>query len=216
MIRFLILFVLIAFSINARATELPTVVVQNGMNKILLTIENNTSTPVTNLTVTVDKNHLPDWMVVQEQTISIYEGMTNNVAFPITIINPPKGSEAEVPFILTDDIGRTWQVLLGMRFSESLPTEAVLLQNVPNPFNPDTVIRYRLGDELHQRTTLAIYSLEGQLIRLLVNNESQSQGTYEVRWDGKDDEGRQVASGPYIYRLVSGNFQTFKKMMLLK
>lgn len=216
MIRFLILFVLIAFSINARATELPTVVVQNGMNKILLTIENNTSTPVTNLTVTVDKNHLPGWMVVQEQTISIYEGMTNNVAFPITIINPPEGSEVEVPFVLTDDIGRTWQVRLGMRFSESLPTEVVLLQNVPNPFNPDTVIRYHLGNELHQRTTLAIYSLDGQLIRLLVNNESQNQGTYEVRWDGKDDEGRQVASGPYIYRLVSGNFQTFKKMMLLK
>ncbi|MCE2434383.1 MAG: T9SS type A sorting domain-containing protein [Candidatus Latescibacteria bacterium] len=216
MIRFLILFVLIAFSINVRATELPTVVVQNGMNKILLTIENNTSTPVTNLTVTVDKNHLPGWMVVQEQIISIYEGMTNNVAFPITIINPPKDSEAELPFVLTDDIGRTWQVRLGMRFSEPLPTETVLLQNVPNPFNPDTVIRYHLGHALQQRTTLAIYSLDGQLIRLLVNNESQNQGTYEVRWDGKDAGGRQVASGPYIYRLVSGNFQTFKKMMLLK
>lgn len=216
MIRFLILFVLIAFSTSARSAELPAVTVQNGKNKIHLTIENDTSTPISNLTVTANKNHLPGWMVVEEQIISIYEGMTNNVALPITITNPPEGSNVEVPFVLRDDIGRTWQVRLGIRFSESLPRETVLLQNVPNPFNPDTVIHYHLGNVSPQRTTLAIYSLDGQLVRLLVDNESQNQGIYEVRWDGKDDGGRQVASGPYIYRLVSGNFQTIKKMMLLK
>lgn len=94
-----------------------------------------------------------------------------------------------------------------------VPTDYSLDQNLPNPFNPSTTIKYQLpnsGD-----ISLVIYNLLGQQIRTLVK-ESMDAGFHSVVWDGKNELGHQVASGVYIYRLHTGDFSTARRMMLLK
>ncbi|MBI4491022.1 MAG: T9SS type A sorting domain-containing protein [Deltaproteobacteria bacterium] len=93
------------------------------------------------------------------------------------------------------------------------PKEFGLDQNYPNPFNPATQIAYRLPVDSNVR--LAVYNILGQQIRTLMNGFTPA-GAYTVTWDGKDEAGRQVASGMYLYRLDAGKFSSVKRMTLLK
>ena len=77
--------------------------------------------------------------------------------------------------------------------------DLVLHPNVPNPFNPSTQIAYQIPETGH--VSLAIYNTLGQQIRVLVQ-DSQTPGQYRVTWDGKNEFGREVSSGVYIYRLA--------------
>ena len=97
---------------------------------------------------------------------------------------------------------------------QTTPTEFALLQNFPNPFNPDTTIGYELAESAD--VTLQIYNVVGQVVRTLMAAESQSVGRYQVRWDGIDDRGMPVSSGIYFYQISAGKFQDVRKLMLLK
>ena len=94
-----------------------------------------------------------------------------------------------------------------------LPDRFGLEQNMPNPFNPSTVIGYQLTEAGDVR--LAIYSVLGQEVRVLVNRR-QEAGSFTATWDGRDAQGRRVASGIYLYRLQAGDFTAVKRMLLLK
>lgn len=93
------------------------------------------------------------------------------------------------------------------------PERFALLQNHPNPFNPETEITYFLPRSCE--VTLTIYNVRGQKVRLLVN-ESQSPGSRWVKWDGRNDQGRGLTSGVYFYRIQAGDFVQCKKMVLMK
>ena len=95
-----------------------------------------------------------------------------------------------------------------------LPPMLWLGQNHPNPFNAHTVIRYSLSERGAVR--LCVYNLAGQRIRTLVHGY-QSGGAYALRWDGRDNIGRAVASGVYVYRLEiqAGTVQA-RRMVLLR
>ena len=97
---------------------------------------------------------------------------------------------------------------------QTTPTEFALLQNFPNPFNPETTIGYELAESAD--VTLQIYNVVGQVVRTLMAAESQSVGRYQVRWDGMDDRGMPVSSGIYFYQISAGKFQDVRKLMLLK
>lgn len=99
------------------------------------------------------------------------------------------------------------------RISEDVPSAFSLDQNYPNPFNPSTTIRYSIP--LESEVKLRVYDLLGKEVRTLVN-EKQSPGTFEVKWDGKNNRGEPLSSGIYFYRLESGSFVATKKLMLLK
>jgi flagellar hook assembly protein FlgD len=86
-------------------------------------------------------------------------------------------------------------------------------QNVPNPFNPSTQIAYTLPQAGAVR--LVVYNLLGQQIRTLVEGD-QGAGRYRVEWDGRDDQGRVVSSGVYVYRLVSAGLVESRRMVLVK
>ena len=88
-----------------------------------------------------------------------------------------------------------------------------LYQNHPNPFNPETKIRYTLSVPGHAR--LSVYTIAGRLVATLVN-ETLPAGRHEIRWDGRDDSGQSVASGTYFFRFVAGNHIETKRMTLLK
>jgi len=83
-------------------------------------------------------------------------------------------------------------------------------QNFPNPFNMSTVIRLSLPRRSY--VSLVIYSSSGRKVRTLLDGVLGA-GIYEVRWDGTDDDGWQVASGVYFYRLEAG---VYRKMTLVR
>jgi Tol biopolymer transport system component len=96
-----------------------------------------------------------------------------------------------------------------------LPDGFSLDQNYPNPFNSDTVIRFSLSEGAD--VELAVYNLAGQQVMTLVQGAREA-GAYVVRWDGRDDGGRALASGMYLYRLRTANGQQVetRKLLLLK
>ncbi len=96
---------------------------------------------------------------------------------------------------------------------ENLPQEFSLSQNYPNPFNPTTVIKYALPTKQH--VVLRIYNLLGQVVTTLVDDH-QRAGYYQVRWNGKNSRGKNIASGVYFYRIKAGSFVRTRKLLLLK
>ena len=87
-----------------------------------------------------------------------------------------------------------------------------LFQNRPNPFTPVT----KIGFELAQagRVELGIYSVDGRLIRTLVNEERLA-GSHEVTWDGRDAAGQKAAGGVYFYQLTAPGIAESRRMILL-
>jgi len=122
----------------------------------------------------------------------------------------------------TEDLSRDFvlksqgfYIKLGDGDSESglIPKEFALFPNYPNPFNIETVIKYALPTESDVKLT--IYNILGQKVKTLVE-EHESPGYKTVFWDGKNDEGKVVASGIYFYRIEAGEFTQSKKMVILK
>ncbi|MBL7994910.1 T9SS type A sorting domain-containing protein, partial [bacterium] len=95
-----------------------------------------------------------------------------------------------------------------------VPERFELLANYPNPFNPSTTISYKLPKQ--SRVQLTIYNVLGQKVRELVRGELQGAGVQKVFWDSRNDAGSTVSTGIYIYRLQIGNFNTSRKMILMK
>jgi len=91
---------------------------------------------------------------------------------------------------------------------EEIPTEYALQQNYPNPFNAMTTIQFALPKA--GRVLLKVYDLLGRERATLVEREMEP-GAYSVQWDASD-----LASGVYLYRLVSGSFVSTKRMVVLK
>ena len=88
-----------------------------------------------------------------------------------------------------------------------------LFQNYPNPFNPETRIRFELPKG--GKVKLRIYAVNGQLVRKLIEKD-MPRGPHSVRWNGRDDSGRAVASGVYFYSLAASGVQESRKMILLR
>ena len=93
--------------------------------------------------------------------------------------------------------------------------DVVLEQNAPNPFNPSTRIAYVVQSPTAVRVNLDVFDVRGRLVRQLVH-ERPSTGQVVVAWDGRDDNGQEVSSGMYFYRLVAGPTTITRRMTLLK
>ena len=94
-----------------------------------------------------------------------------------------------------------------------LPHSFGLDQNYPNPFNASTLIRFSIAASGPVR--LVLYNALGQQIRVLIDEELKP-GYRQVVWDGKNDQGRSVASGAYFYHLESGGRERTRSMVLLR
>ena len=95
----------------------------------------------------------------------------------------------------------------------ALPDRTQLLQNAPNPFNSQTVVAYFLLEPGPVR--LEVFALSGQRIAVL-DHGTQQAGYHRLHWDGRDDAGRSVASGIYLYRLVTSEDVLTRKLVLLR
>lgn len=89
-----------------------------------------------------------------------------------------------------------------------------LYPNMPNPFNPSTTIRYDVpvGGGV---VTLRVYDVSGRLVRTLIDGR-QAAGRKQVIWNGLDDQGRNVVSGVYFYRLQAPGYRKTLKMVLIR
>jgi len=83
----------------------------------------------------------------------------------------------------------------------------------PNPFNPQTTIAYTM--EEGGFAEIIVFDVLGRRVRTLVSGFVPA-GNHEVAWNGRDDSGRPVASGVYLYFFRTGNFAETRKMVLLK
>ena len=99
-----------------------------------------------------------------------------------------------------------------------IPQRTALLQNFPNPFNPETWIPYQLKEEAE--VVIHIYNIKGEIVRTLSIGRKPA-GSYLSRektvfWNGKNQNGEAVANGLYFYTLKAGGFQATRKMILVK
>jgi hypothetical protein len=94
-----------------------------------------------------------------------------------------------------------------------LPGDFVLRQNYPNPFNMSTTIEFEL--QRRADVSLTIHNILGQVVRYYPYGEA-SPGRHTISWDGKTENGAEVASGIYLYSLEYGTLRETKKMVLLK
>ena len=93
------------------------------------------------------------------------------------------------------------------------PLQMQLLQNFPNPFNISTCIPYML-DRITD-VEITIYDIDGRQIQDFYI-AAQSTGVHNLKWNGTDSMGRPVASGIYLYRLRTGSYEAWRRLVLLK
>lgn len=109
--------------------------------------------------------------------------------------------------------GRIQARLNGAQPLAAQPLRFALHENVPNPFNAETLIRFDLPDAA--LASLDVFNALGQKVRTLVQGRLDA-GSHQLRWDSRDESGSTLASGVYFYRLVAGKRVQTQRMMLVK
>ena len=122
---------------------------------------------------------------------------------------------------ITDKMGNPLPVSIDaplQLWAIEIPTKSTLLQNFPNPFNPETWIPYKLA--FASNVEIQIYNKKGQLVRRLSLGRKEA-GYYldkasAAYWDGKNEMGEPVSSGIYFYQIRAGEFHAVRKMVISK
>jgi len=96
----------------------------------------------------------------------------------------------------------------GAKNTSGISDDYKLYQNFPNPFNPATIINYKINQSGF--VTLNVYNLVGQVVKTLVN-DYQEPGTYSRQFDASE-----LSAGVYLYKLQVNNFTSVKRMTLIK
>jgi len=157
-----------------------------------------------------DDNITYSWYVNDEQQLET--GFIFNLTPTVNDWHEVKGVVSNENY----DLPKVWWVFVtgGTEVSENIVSnKTILYQNIPNPFNPETNIKFYLDES--GSVSLEIYNIKGQLVKTLVNNDLPA-GEHSFIWNGEDEKGSQVASGIYLYNLKSKNLIEKKKAILLK
>ena len=93
------------------------------------------------------------------------------------------------------------------------PFEFALHQNYPNPFNPETNIQFDVAE--NSDVNVSIFNIMGQKVATLVNGNMDA-GIYHIKWNGLSDKGIALPSGMYFYKMKSSEYQSVKKLVLVK
>ncbi len=151
----------------------------------------------TTFTVVDSLEHQEFSFTLDEEPQNVYIDRYNWILKHVRMVDPPVG--------VGDDNGGI-----------AVPRALSLGQNYPNPFNPSTVIGYEIPERLDRADMkLTIYDIRGRKVRELISGPV-SKGRHEVAWNGRDDGGRPVGSGIFLYRLEVGGEIMTRRMVLLK
>lgn len=133
------------------------------------------------------------------------------LSFPLYYMEQ-QAATALMNYVMSEKFGEPTDVT-----EEELLPETVTLftlhSNFPNPFNPETVIRFTLRKE--SEINLSVYNLRGQRVKVIADGKKEA-GEHFTAWNGRDETGREVASGIYFYRLTTEFGQKVRKMLLVK
>jgi hypothetical protein len=170
---------------------------------------------------------------IKLDTLQLFIDFDSNIggtepAYPINVVGimsqyssstPPNNGYEISPRDSADIVHTPGTAGVDNQFS-GVPKNFELFNSYPNPFNPSTTISYGLPQQ--SKVTLRVYSVLGQEIATLVD-DVQGASYHKIQWNGKDNNGTQVSSGVYFFRIVAqpvdGKSQTFtqvRKMMLMK
>ncbi len=122
------------------------------------------------------------------------------------------GLVSYVPFAIFGHGGEITAVP-GTTPDEAIPARFELFQNVPNPFNPSTVIQFDLTTPAPVR--LVVFNVAGDLVATLLETRMPA-GHHRITWPAVDDRGRQLPSGVYVYRIEAGALTATKRMLLVR
>jgi hypothetical protein len=178
-----------------------------------------------NVVVTSAPNSYGEWYVTDT---SATPGQLDDGFFYLDSVNPP----------IVVNNGDSWAILRGcvnysydefelnprtpddMIAEVSSPNNIVSNQSqfygcYPNPFNPETTAYLYLAEETE--LTLSVYNIKGEKVRTILQDKLGA-GEHHITWNGKDDNGRAVTSGVYLFFSESnnGDFTSVKKIILLK
>jgi len=99
--------------------------------------------------------------------------------------------------------------------AETPETLVFSTNNHPNPFNPETTISFTIPT--NSNVSIEVYNVRGQRVRILLDGNTELRaGHHNIVWNGRDDTGRSMSSGIYLYRIVAGENVATRRMLLLK
>ncbi|MBR9977259.1 MAG: T9SS type A sorting domain-containing protein [Bacteroidetes bacterium] len=203
---------------------------------VIIDVTNISGKPLTLRVEIIDRSGLPeDWdtQICFFQNCfppgtSMHEGdMATDFKEPLDITfitsSTPASGTVRVRVTNVDDedenVELTFTAVTGTTSASTAPlaNELRLSQNYPNPFalntNSSTVISYRTPES--GMTTLKVYNLLGREVRTLVN-EVRPAGRTMVTWNGRDNTGRMVPAGIYVYKLTTNTQSVSRRMMLTR
>jgi len=157
-----------------------------------------------------------DWWQTKYVSLSDFAGL--NLYFRFRLTDVSEDPELVDPGWTLDNI----KIISGFATCNATPVTdensdvlslAILHPNYPNPFNPETTLKFTLSKD--SRVSLSIYNLKGQKVKQLVS-QLYASGTHQLKWDGTDDKGSALGSGIYFSRLTANGRTMTQKMILLK
>jgi hypothetical protein len=161
------------------------------------------------------------WLSISPANGTVPVGSYASLAFTFDGASAPEGlSTTNVTVTSNDATNGTATITAQLNREGDLtavdgdtPAAFGLVGAMPNPFNPMTTLRFVLAEPA--RATLAIYDVQGRLVRTLVDS-SLPAGQGEARWNGQDNQGQGVASGTYFARLNAGTQTSVKTLTLVR
>jgi hypothetical protein len=156
---------------------------------------------------------------------SVYEANSDHLDDSASLLGRTTGTELDLTSVergyllvtatdLNGNESAAAAVVASACSQEILPARFQLLPCVPNPFNPQTMIRFDLPSD--SLVSLRIYDVSGRCVATLADGEPMAAGRREVAWHGNDAQGRAVAAGTYFCRLEAGSFSETQGMTLLR
>ncbi len=130
-------------------------------------------------------------------------------ADPVSVSSPGVTPDIDFNLPSVEDLITSTEPLA----NNALPEKFQLFQNYPNPFNPVTNISFQVPNSAHIQVN--VYNILGQKVKTLIDG-MKNAGSYTVQWNGKDENGQQVASGFYVIQLTSNEVDMTRKMILMR
>jgi len=186
---------------------------RSQLRQILITLDYDEVTPLSPgsgplATILFDiEATSPDEMVIIDSTTFLG---SQSLEFTLTLA---EGGSSFTPYFTSGYVDIITSTDIEERYDPIIPLDFSLAQNVPNPFNPTTQIKFELPRESNVR--LNVINILGQCVKTLVD-KSLPAGTHTVIFDGKGNDEQTLASGVYFYRLVTEDFSQTRKMILMK
>jgi len=172
------------------------------------------------LNYTAEISELLDWISLNSDSGSLISEETDEIEITFNTADLLEGTYY-CNILINDDLRNetvipvTLDVLMVGNDNDLVPTITKLFGNYPNPFNPETTIRFSIKEPSHVK--LEIFNIKGQKVRTLIDDGLEAK-YHTVVWDGCDDSRKPVASGIYfsLFDSANGDYTSTRKMILMK